>query len=86
MPCVSEFFGIAVYMYYDEHNPPHFHAKYGGEEIQISIAELATLRGRLPRRAQALVLEWADLHRAELLANWELARNRRPLAHIEPLE
>jgi len=86
MPKISEFFGIAVYMYYAEHAPPHFHAWYGEHEALIRIDTLDVLRGGLPRRALALVLEWSVLHRAELQADWDRARNREALAPIRPLD
>jgi hypothetical protein len=86
MPCVSRFFGIAIRMNYNEHNPPHFHASYAGQEAAIAIETLEIQFGSLPRRASALALEWASLHRAELAANWDLARAGLPLNEIEPLE
>lgn len=86
MPCVSEFFGIAVYMYYNDHAPPHFHAEYSEHEASLSIESLDVLEGSLPRRARNLVTEWALLRRAELRVNWELARQGLPLERIEPLD
>ena len=86
MPRISEFFGIIIAMYYNDHAPPHFHARYGEHEALISIDTLATLRGSLPRRALALVLEWAAQHRGELADDWERARRGEPLAAIAPLE
>ncbi|HJX10267.1 MAG TPA: DUF4160 domain-containing protein, partial [Candidatus Binatia bacterium] len=74
MPEISRFFGIIIAMFYDEHNPPHFHARYGEHRVEIAIDTLSVLVGRLPPRALGLVMEWAALHRAELLADWELAR------------
>ena len=86
MPCISQFFGIVIYMYYNDHAPPHFHAKYGDDEALFEIETLRIYAGRLPRRAHNLVVEWADLRRAELLADWERARQSEPLANIKPLE
>ena len=86
MPRVSEFFGVVIAMYFSDHNPPHFHAEYAGDEAEFSINTLEILQGGLPRRARALVVEWASLHRRELLANWERARQHLPLEDIEPLE
>jgi len=86
MPRVSSFFGIIIAMYFNDHAPPHFHAVYQGQEAQISIESLEILRGSLPRRALALVLEWAVLHRNELRQDWEKARLGVPLDPIEPLE
>lgn len=68
MPRISDFFGIAIFIYWDDHNPPHFHAEYGEYEILIQIADLQTYSGLLPSRAYGLVMEWASLHREELTA------------------
>lgn len=84
MPRISEFFGIVVYMYFNDH-APHFHAEYSGNEALYEIETLRIYAGRLPRRAHNLVIEWADLNRIELMANWERARGE-PLLNIEPLE
>jgi hypothetical protein len=86
MPTVSRFFGITIRLYYDDHGPPHFHAYYGKASAKIEIATLRTLRGKLPRRAMALVLEWAAEHRDELMADWILAENHQPLNEIAPLD
>lgn len=66
MPEVSRFFGIVIRFYYNDHDPAHFHAVYGEHEALVEIDSLAVLRGELPRRALALVLEWTALHRVEL--------------------
>jgi hypothetical protein len=86
MPRISEFFGVVIAMYFGDHNPPHFHAEYAGDEAEFAIDTLEQLQGHLPRRARAMVLEWASLHRRELRANWERARRHIPLDAIEPLE
>ncbi|MGI8787236.1 MAG: DUF4160 domain-containing protein [Pyrinomonadaceae bacterium] len=86
MPRISEFFGILIYMYYNDHAPPHFHAEYGGNEALYEIETLRVYAGGLPRRVHNLVLEWADLHRAELLTDWERARRSEPLVEIKPLD
>lgn len=86
MPRVSEFFGIVIYMYYNDHLPPHFHAEYGDDEAIYEIETLTVSRGKLPRRAHALVIEWASLHRAELRDDWERARLEKPLTKIDGLE
>jgi hypothetical protein len=86
VPRVSQFFGIIITMYYNDHNPPHFHATYGDDELLLSIMTFETVAGRIPRHAQAMVLEWAALHRAELLMNWEKARKGLPIDPILPLE
>lgn len=85
MPEISRFLGIVIGMFYSDHGVPHFHAVYGEHEAWIEI-ESGTVHGALPPRALRLVLEWAELHKAELLENWQLARQGRPLKRIEPLE
>ena len=85
MPCVSEFLGIAIYLYFNDHGPPHFHAEYGGNEALYEIETLLILRGKLPRRVHNLVIEWADLHRTELMEDWIRARQGQSLVDIKPL-
>ncbi len=85
MPRISQFFGIVVYMYFNDHAPPHFHAEYSGDEGLYEIETLKVYAGNLPRRVHNLVIEWADLHREELMDDWRKARNGEPLAKIEPL-
>jgi hypothetical protein len=84
VPRISSFYGIVIEMYY-EHGVPHFHVRYAEYDASITIETLEVLGGSLPRRAQRLVTEWAELHRDELLANWQRARNEQPLEDIEPL-
>ena len=86
MPVVSRFFGIVIAFYWNDHQPPHFHAKYSGDEALIAIGNGDVLRGSLPQRALSLVEEWRELHMDELVADWEHARQREPLAYIAPLE
>ncbi len=86
MPGVSRFFGIVIYMYYNDHAPAHFHAVYGDFEAVYTIETLEVMRGDLPRRAHALVIEWAVLHRYELRENWQRARDMETLRQIEPLD
>lgn len=86
MPSVSHFFGITIYMYYNDHAPPHFHAEYGEQEGIYTIETLELMRGGLPRRAHALVIEWAIAHRAELRDNWIRAREAVALLPIAPLD
>jgi len=85
MPEISRFLGIVIAMFYRDHAPPHFHAVYGEFEITVGI-ETGVVQGEFPKRALRHVLEWADLHADELLRDWELARERRPLKEIAPLE
>ena len=86
MPEISRFFGIVVYMYYKEHAPPHFHAKYAGQRAAFAISDLRIIEGILSRRAISLVLEWAFEHREELVENWLRAERRLNLLKINPLE
>lgn len=86
MPTISRFYGIKVGMFHSDHHPAHFHATYGEHEVVIEIESLAPRRGGLPRRAQDLLLEWAVMHRQELVENWRLARAKLPLRPIEPLD
>lgn len=72
-------------MFYDDHPPPHFHARYGDDQAQIAIDSGEIIHGFLPRRALRLVQEWTDLHREELIADWLKAERVEPLASIEPL-
>ena len=86
MPEISRFFGIVIQMFWNDHTPPHFHALYGEFEAIIDIRTLSPLQGALPRRAMALTLEWAAMHREELLEDWQLCAIRQPPKRIPPLE
>jgi hypothetical protein len=86
MPQISQFYGISIEMYYNDHWPSHFHAEHGDSEAVYSIETLDVLRGSLPRRAHSMVLEWALAHRPELRADWVTARDGLPLHPIEPLD
>ena len=86
MPTISEFFGILIRLYFNDHPPPHFHARYNEHEAVIEIETLRVMEGFLPRRALGLVLDWAELHRSELLADWELCRTHQQPNKIAPLE
>lgn len=85
MPEISRFAGIVIRMYYRDHSPPHFHAEHGEHEMTVEI-DTGIVEGRFPRRALASVLEWYTLHQEELVENWRLAREERPLNNIPPLE
>jgi hypothetical protein len=86
MPELSRFYGIIIYMFAKDHNPPHFHAKYGEYIGIIDIKTGELMEGELPRRALRLVQDWAELHRIELMANWEAAQSDSPeFKRIEPL-
>jgi hypothetical protein len=85
MPEISRFLGIVIAMYFKEHAPPHFHAKYGAQRAALSIDDLRLIEGKLPPRVMSLVLEWAFQHREELLENWRRAERKEELRKIEPL-
>jgi hypothetical protein len=86
MPEISRFFGIVIQMYYNDHNPPHFHVRYGNQKALLAIETLSVLEGSLSPRALGLVTEWASKHREELSEDWRLARTEAPLRSIAPLE
>jgi hypothetical protein len=86
VPEISRFFGIIIRMYFDDHNPPHFHAIYAGQEAEIGIDPVEIIEGELPRRAVSMVEEWATLHQHELMDNWHRLHDERPAEKIEPLE
>ncbi len=85
MPEICRFLGIVIYMLYDDHAPPDFHAEYGEYKTTLEI-ETGVVEGRFPRRALRAVMEWHELHRDELMANWLLAERHEPLRKIAPLE
>ena len=86
MPRICSFYGIVIWIYWDDHEPPHFHATYGEFEILIKIMDLSVYAGSLPSRAFGLVMEWASLHQEELMDNWKIMRQNLPLKKIEPLK
>jgi hypothetical protein len=85
MPTISAFYGILIRMFFNDHAPPHFHARYGGFEATIDLASFQILEGQLPARALRLVQEWARIHQEELLEDWRLCRENAQPAKIEPL-
>ncbi|MBX5468238.1 MAG: DUF4160 domain-containing protein [Firmicutes bacterium] len=86
MPEISRFFGIVIAMFYRDHDPPHFRARYNQHRANIAIHTLEVLDGSLPPRVLGLVVEWAAMHQRELLENWERARRHEELLKIAPLE
>ena len=86
MPELARFYGIIIAMFYEDHPPPHFHARYGSHKIAIKIQDFSVLEGSLPPRALGLVMEWAANHRDELMRNWDLSQAEQPLERIAPLE
>lgn len=75
-----------IKFYYKEHNPPHFHAEYGSQKAQIDIHTLEIIEGKLPAKAYKYVVQWAKIHKKELLQNWEFAVKHEDLKKIKPLE
>jgi hypothetical protein len=86
MPTISQFYGITIRMYFDDHPPPHFPAYYGSDAAKIDINTLEIQEGTHRRRTLGLVIEWAEEHREELLENWRLAEAHRPLNASDPLD
>ena len=86
MPELCRFYGVRIKMYFDDHNPPHFHAEYAGSKAVIEINTLSVLAGDLPSRALGLVVEWASEHQGELKEAWKRARNLESIGKIEPLQ
>jgi hypothetical protein len=85
MPEICRFYGIVVTMYYQDHQPPHFHARYAGAEVVVSIDDLRVIAGGLPARAMGLVVEWATERRGDLREDWARAQAGERLRPIEPL-
>ena len=86
MPVLSRFFGVVIKMHFNDHTPPHFHARYGKSTASIAISRPVVTKGGLPPRVLGFVLEWAMLHREELLADWEAVRSGGPVLPTRPLE
>ena len=85
MPTISVFYGILIQMFWDDHAPPHFHALYAEHEVLIDITTLVIIKGSMPRRALALILEWASEHREELMEDWTLCEQNQTPKKISPL-
>lgn len=85
MPEISRFLGIIIRMFYNEHNPPHFHAVYNDHEAEINIETMEIKHGSLPKKVYALVLEWATEHREELMNDWNMMRDDKKPNPIKPL-
>lgn len=85
VPRISEFYGIVIEMYFADHPPPHFHARYSGEEALIVIETGDVFAGSLPGRALRLIREWLEEHRDELMANWDRASAQQPTEPVVPL-
>ena len=85
MPVICRFFGIVIFMYWKDHAPPHFHAKYGDDEIVVEIRS-GKISGSMSNRAIKMIQEWRKLHKDDLLKDWELAEQKKALCAIKPLE
>ncbi len=84
MPIICQFFGIKIYIYWKDHAPPHFHAKYGDDEIIVEIKS-GNISGNMSNRAIKMIQEWRELHKDELLKDWKLAEQKKALFAINPL-
>ena len=85
MPVICRFFGIIIFMNYNDHEPPHFHARYGDQEVIVGIIS-GLVTGQMSKRALNMLFEWLDMHRQDLLENWNLATEHKSLKQIAPLE
>lgn len=85
MPIISRFFGIVIFMNYNDHLPPHFHARYQDQEVTVDI-KTGLVQGKMSRRELRMILEWSEKHEDELLQNWTRARERKPLEPVPPLD
>jgi hypothetical protein len=85
VPEICRFLGIVIYMLYDDHRPPHFHAEYGEYAVTVDI-DTGVVEGRFPRRALNALLEWYGIYKPELMEDWRLAEHHQPLRKIPPLE
>jgi hypothetical protein len=86
MPEISAFYGIIIRMFSDDHNPPHFHAYYNEFEVLVSIQNFRVLRGYFPPKALGMIMEWAEIHKEELLEDWNLAISLKHTFKIDPLK
>jgi len=84
MPTISRFYGIVIFMNYNDHPPPHFHARYQDQEVAVEI-ETGVVQGKMSRWAWQMIFEWSEKYQEQLMRNWELARERKPLEPVPPL-
>lgn len=85
MPTISAFYGILIRMFFNDHAPPHFHARYGEFEATVDLNTLEVIEGQIPTRALSLVQEWAKIHKEELIEDWRLCREKSAPSKIDPL-
>ncbi len=86
MPTICMFRGIKIYINWNDHMPPHFHAKYGNDEVIVSINDIDVIEGNMPNKQLKMLLGWAAFHQEELFENWKLAEGKQELFTIEPLK
>lgn len=86
MPIISTFYGIKIFIYYDDHNKPHFHAKYGEYKCIISIEDIELINGNMPSKQLKIILAWASIHQTKLQKNWYLASIGESLFPIIPIK
>ena len=86
MPIICMFYGVIISMCFDDHNPPHLHATYQGNKAEFRLDNGELLAGKLPKKQGRMVQTWCDIHRDELLANWELASQKKEIFRIDPLK
>jgi hypothetical protein len=89
MPVISMFYGIIISMYFldnKKHHTPHIHVSYQGEEVVVNITDGSVLEGKIPSNKMKLLQAWMEIHKDELLADWQLASSGQPLFKIDPLK
>jgi len=82
MPTIAYFYGIAIQMFYNDHSPPHLHARYGRAKAMIRLSDGEIIAGELPPLATRLVQDWILARRVELEENWQRARKHAPLERV----
>lgn len=85
MPEISRFYGLIILMNFKDHNPPHFHVWYGDFKVIVTIDD-GIVKGEMPQRALKMIFEWLEIHREELIADWNLAQKGDELFKIDPLK
>lgn len=85
MPTICMFRGIKVYINWNDHQPPHFHASYGGSQVIVTIKDIEVIEGKMPNKQLKMLLGWAAFHQEELMENWLLAEAQQELFPIEPM-
>ncbi|MEW6425665.1 MAG: DUF4160 domain-containing protein [Bacillota bacterium] len=86
MPLISEFSGIKIYMYFQDHNPPHIHARYSNFSALLEISQGNMIAGSFPKEIKGKIKKWTVLHKEELMNNWQKAQKGEKLQKIKPLE